>query len=167
LLVARCPPYASTAISDGQIAKKVGVSRNAVTKWENSANPAIKPAHLFAVAEMLGVRPRWLACAEGPREPDLPDPATKLAEDWATLPPAYQAAVRKHVDDLLSVLASLPELRNHVPDERVAKYLKPAPPRGLLAGESPPSAPYSPNQSVPKGTLDPPPGQKRAARKKA
>ena len=114
-------------ISHQAIATAAKVSRVAVTKWEAAAAPAIKPDNLFAAADFLGVRARWLATAEGPMEIEIPDAATQLAEDFASLPVEYQAAIRKHTDDLLAALNQFPELHRPIGDARVSQYLKPAP----------------------------------------
>lgn len=113
-------------ITHAQIAKAVSLSRVAVTKWEGKAEPAIKPTNLYALATFLEVRPRWLATGAGPKEIELKSEATRLAEDWSTLPVEYQAAIRKHTDDLLAAIALMPGLRRPLGDERVGKFIKPA-----------------------------------------
>jgi len=117
----------SPAPSRKAIMDACGVSSNGLYKWEMSAEPAINPRHLYKLADFLGVRPRWLAVGEGTMDKELPAAATLLAEDWATLPVEYQGAVRKHLDDLLSVMTLMPGLRNPSPDSRVGAFLQPAP----------------------------------------
>lgn len=106
-------------ISRQQIMTACSVSSAALYKWEASAEPAIKPRNLFDLADLLRVRPRWLAMENGPKEVELPNAATILAEDFAALPDEYQKAVRKFTDDLLDAVRAMPGLRRPVGNERV------------------------------------------------
>lgn len=148
LYESRTPPFALREITHSEIAARLRVSRVAVTKWENNVDPAIKPANLFALADLLGVRARWLACHDGPQRAQTMDEAFRLASDWITLPPQYQAAVRKHLDALMDVTRSIPELNNWLTDERVRQFILPAPGElGVIAArtvnEPPPTEEYS------------------------
>lgn len=85
------------------IAKACGVSRTAVTKWFKGGD--IKAKHIFRIADLCGVRPRWLALGEGPREPlkavqRLSEGAVELAQMYDALP----VQVQENVMDLVLTL---------------------------------------------------------------
>lgn len=49
------------------LAGAAGVSKAAVSQWENGQTKDLKLAHLFAIADALKVHARWLALGQGPR----------------------------------------------------------------------------------------------------
>jgi transcriptional regulator with XRE-family HTH domain len=52
--------------TQARLARAVGVTRASVNDWLQGRAVALKPAHLFAVADALGICPRWLATGKGP-----------------------------------------------------------------------------------------------------
>ncbi|HEX2332987.1 MAG TPA: helix-turn-helix domain-containing protein [Burkholderiales bacterium] len=48
------------------IATLVGVSVQAVGQWESGGTENLKHEHLFALADVLNVSPKWLALGVGP-----------------------------------------------------------------------------------------------------
>lgn len=57
-------------IIKAQLASHCELSPPAITRWCNGTAQAIRPVHLFAAADLLGVNARWLATGEGPRHPE-------------------------------------------------------------------------------------------------
>ncbi len=49
-----------------QLADHCSVSMQAVSAWENGRAQTITAPHLFCLADVLRVDPRWLATGEGP-----------------------------------------------------------------------------------------------------
>lgn len=73
-------------ISGSALAAALGVSRQSISLLLSKDSKSMKPEHLFAAADFLGVEPRWLAIGEGPKHPPLSD-----------LPPELIEAIRKHL----------------------------------------------------------------------
>ena len=102
------------------LASAVGVSPSAVTMWENGQTKNLRPRHLLAVADHLGVSIRWLitgrahkdhgvnAVAEEPalysRAPLSPD-GIEVCQQWEKLPREAREQVRQYIY-LLAILAS-------------------------------------------------------------
>jgi transcriptional regulator with XRE-family HTH domain len=89
------------AMTQKQLADEVGVSRTAVTQWENGIIRSLRPHNLVAAADALGVSIRWLAtgriplgesvnqaliAAESSPNYGLSDDAIQLARAWQKLP---------------------------------------------------------------------------------
>ena len=55
-------------ISQPELAKRVRVTKSAVSQWENGSTKELKAEHLVAVAKALNVSPDWLATGRGPKE---------------------------------------------------------------------------------------------------
>lgn len=52
-----------------EVADAAGVSRSAVSQWENGDTKELKPTHLFEIAAYLKRNPRWLATGQEPKHP--------------------------------------------------------------------------------------------------
>lgn len=49
------------------LGKKIGVSKGAISQWENGNVNNLKMANLFAMEDATGFHARWLALDEGPQ----------------------------------------------------------------------------------------------------
>lgn len=78
---------AKAGITQQQLADACGLTKGAVSAWENGVTDGILAENLFCVADALHVDPRWLAVGEQSTSGDL-------AASFAELPPDQQAAVR-------------------------------------------------------------------------
>lgn len=58
----------SAGLKRTQLAAKVGVSRAAVTQWENGEIKTLRPENLFKVARVLNVSAEWLGTGHGHRQ---------------------------------------------------------------------------------------------------
>ena len=57
-------------ITQSELAKKVGVSRIAVTQWESGSTKDLKPRNLMATARALGIDVNWLVYGKGTMRAD-------------------------------------------------------------------------------------------------
>lgn len=65
-------------ISQGSLAKRVGVSASAVSQWESGDVRGLKPANLLATARALGISVQWLVYGSGRMRADTGGPATRV-----------------------------------------------------------------------------------------
>jgi len=56
-------------LSQLALAERVGVSRAAVSQWENGDTKGLRPENLLNTARVLNVRVEWLVFGEEPRRP--------------------------------------------------------------------------------------------------
>lgn len=71
-----------------QLGDAVGVSRAAVSQWENGETKGLKPENLVKTSEVLGVNVKWLATGKGPmRDNGVNDIATEYAPGLKQVPP--------------------------------------------------------------------------------
>ena len=69
-----------------ELARKVGVSKQIVYRWEANEVGYIKPDHLFKIAKITGYSPIWLQNGTGEKYMhDWTDTLTDLMEVWAQL----------------------------------------------------------------------------------
>lgn len=61
---------AIASISQGELARRVGVQRSAVTQWEQQGGTLPNVDHLIKIALETGVFFEWLATGRGPCRPD-------------------------------------------------------------------------------------------------
>lgn len=61
---------AIASISQGELAKRVGVQRSAVTQWERHGGTLPNVEHLIKIAQETGVYFEWLATGRGACRPD-------------------------------------------------------------------------------------------------
>ena len=76
-------------ISAPQLARKVGVTKQAVYKWLRGGVLSLDTDVLQRVCEELGVRPEWLVSGKLPKHPSpgLKDEETRLIMDFRGLTP--------------------------------------------------------------------------------
>src|SRR5690554_822448 len=69
-----------------ELARKVGVSKQIVYRWEANEVGYIKPDHLFKIAKITGYSPIWLQNGTGEKYMhDWTDTLTDLMEVWTQL----------------------------------------------------------------------------------
>lgn len=65
-------------VSQGTLAKRVGVSASAVSQWESGDVRGLKPANLLATARALGINIQWLVYGSGRMHSDAGAPVTRV-----------------------------------------------------------------------------------------
>lgn len=80
---------ARAEVTQQQLADACGLTKGAVSAWENGVTDSILAENLFCVADSLRVDPRWLATGQE-------SPTASLA----SLPPEQQDAVRALIQSL-------------------------------------------------------------------
>jgi transcriptional regulator with XRE-family HTH domain len=76
--------FASSGLSQADLARRCGVTRASVNGWLQGRTVNIRPDHLFAAADALGVEARWIATGKGPRQ------RVTLANDEAAIVREYR-----------------------------------------------------------------------------
>lgn len=72
------------ALSQAELARRIGVKRSAVTQWEHPAGTTPSVDHLIQVAMHTAVTFEWLATGRGAREPgDTEAAQAVMIEDYA------------------------------------------------------------------------------------
>lgn len=109
-------------LSQGRLAELVGkrgsgepLTKSTVSKWERGDTKNLRLANLFALADVLNVSPRWLAIADGPRDPpggvsvkaggrtvSLAPRRLALIEAYGALPAEVRAPIRMMIETLYS-----------------------------------------------------------------
>ena len=84
---------AKSGITQQQLADACGLTKGAVSAWENGVTDGILAENLFCVADALHIDPRWLAVGEESVSGDL-------AASFAELPVEQQAAVRALIQSM-------------------------------------------------------------------
>jgi transcriptional regulator with XRE-family HTH domain len=86
-----------TAAEESQeaLAEAAGVTKGAVSQWENGTVKTIRPENLFAVADHYRVEARWIVTGEEPRstivrQADLAL-ETQLLQMYRALPESFKA----------------------------------------------------------------------------
>ena len=86
---------ARSNLSKTELARRVGVSRGAVSQWLNGSSTNLRPQHLFAVADALSIEARWLATGKGPKEKRAITSAdTALLQDLKQLSETQRATLK-------------------------------------------------------------------------
>jgi SOS-response transcriptional repressor LexA len=71
-------------LSQGNLAKRVGVSASSVSQWESDDVRGLKPTNLLATARALGVNVYWLVYGTGKMRGDSTQGTTRVPViDWA------------------------------------------------------------------------------------
>jgi transcriptional regulator with XRE-family HTH domain len=55
----------NSGLNQSEAARKIGISREAVSQWENGGTKTINSVHLFPTARAYGVSAEWLASGAG------------------------------------------------------------------------------------------------------
>lgn len=66
--------------SQSEVARAVGVTREAVSQWESGMTKGLKPENLLAVADYFGVEIRWLVTGVGQKRKEASSRGPPLAE---------------------------------------------------------------------------------------
>ena len=86
-------------LTQRQLAEACGITDKAVSAWEQGNVDTILADNLYAVADRLGVDPRWLLTGQdGPT--DVATAITEIARALADLPVEQQEAVRSLIETL-------------------------------------------------------------------
>ena len=80
---------AKSGLTQQQLADACGLTKGAVSAWENGVTDSVLAENLFCVADALHVDPRWLATGQ-----------ESVTASLAALPPEQQDAVRALIRSL-------------------------------------------------------------------
>src|SRR5690606_36659786 len=86
-----------------QMADAVGVSRGAISQWENDMVDYIKPQNLFKLARVTRCNPEWLFTGEGEQyigDQGLSPEIVDMVRTMATLSSSDQATIQTLVNSL-------------------------------------------------------------------
>lgn len=73
---------AAAGLTQSEFARKVGVSKGAVSQWENGDVKNLRLPNLFAIEDATGFSARWVALEEGPVQvADPPPPTAEFGPD--------------------------------------------------------------------------------------
>ncbi|CAN5817230.1 hypothetical protein BH20PSE1_BH20PSE1_01470 [soil metagenome] len=104
------------ARAQSEVARAIGVSREAVSYWESGETKGLKPDNLLAVADYFGVSVRWLVTGRGP---PLPPPLAEPDIDPEALRPALEHPGMREIDPHITVdeaLAAFDGVQSHLAD---------------------------------------------------
>jgi transcriptional regulator with XRE-family HTH domain len=88
----------ASGIKQAEIARRVGVERQTVGDWYHGRSLYIRPEHLFALADTLGIEARWLATGQGQRLA-IKHPPSNYTEALDRLSPEAQRALLVLLND--------------------------------------------------------------------
>ena len=86
----------AAGLTQAQIADACGLTKGAVSAWEQGVTDGILAENLFCVADALHVDARWLATGHS----SMSSVATGIADDLASLPAEQLDAVRALIHSL-------------------------------------------------------------------
>jgi transcriptional regulator with XRE-family HTH domain len=92
-------------LTQEELAKACNVSRSAVALWETEQVKTLRPEHLFAAADALGVDAKYLATGVTPLGAsfsELPAPTRNMLDAYMRLPVHLQ----EHIGQLVKSMAS-------------------------------------------------------------
>ncbi|GAB3378511.1 helix-turn-helix domain-containing protein [Lysobacter fragariae] len=93
------------SVSQGELARRVGVKRSAVTQWESPSGTTPSVEHLIHVAMQTGVNFEWLATGRGANRSEATQEAAVMVDDYA---------MDAHESKALAFLRNLPEGRKRI-----------------------------------------------------
>lgn len=84
---------ADAGIDPAELARRAGVTQQAVSQWRSGGIKHVRPRYLFRAARALGVNPEWLGTGDGPMIHGAPSP--EIEPDTEPTPSAqHRAEVR-------------------------------------------------------------------------
>jgi transcriptional regulator with XRE-family HTH domain len=110
----------SARVKPAELARRVGVSRGAVSLWLSGATKSIDGENLTRAAAALGVNPHWLASGEGHSDQKFPGhlmAAEQRAEygasaegrEWGDLAAAWEKMDKRTRKHMLAIAMALAE----------------------------------------------------------
>lgn len=93
----------AAGLSQGELARRIGISRAAVSQWENGTIQSLDMANLFAVADLCNINARWLALGTG-----TPTKWINLSPDEKHLVELFQAMPEALRGNLISIAVAMP-----------------------------------------------------------
>lgn len=84
-------------LNQTEFGKKVGVSKGAVSQWENDDIKNLRMINLFAIEDATGFNARWIALGQGPER----------VEEKGLPPEDFDAVTKEFSDDELAALFRL------------------------------------------------------------
>lgn len=100
----------NAGLTQGQLAKIVGVSRPAIAQWETGVVQTIEAANAIRAAHAMHVDPFWLVSGEGAPY-HLEDKSFRMPQELLTLWESMDADSRAQVIELCRHLAKKSKLR--------------------------------------------------------
>lgn len=87
-----------------ELARKLKLRRQTVTKWVNDEVDFLEPKYLFPLADVLGMNPRWLSIREGAPSPEkvVSQDDQRVLELYGALKPGVRDSWLKSGDALLT-----------------------------------------------------------------
>lgn len=94
---------AAAGLTQSTFARKIGVTKGAVSQWENGNTKNLRLPNLFAIEDATGFSARWIALEEGPvRVADPPVSADEFDRGLDQLGEGDLAALLRAVADKLA-----------------------------------------------------------------
>lgn len=100
----------SAGISQSELARRVKLSRGAVSLWFVGSTKELKGHNLLAAAEALGVNPSWLDTGKGEMKPGIKDassPLPGLPRETAEIIEIYETLTKDERKAMLAFLKAL------------------------------------------------------------